>query len=470
MRAGSSLTQSESSEARFDESKQRDVLELATRLQREHFETLSASEIEVAAAEAGLDPEFVREAINRIASVPTVKEKPKQVATKEEWFVAIFVPLVVFGTLTLKYISRHQGLGLPHTISGLLLSLGGIGVVALAAVGVRSLVMPQSTALPSQAQKDAQWMKSVRSASPAQMAIYGLLGATILAILTSGGRVGNGSFGGEVLLLGALCPFLGGVQTNAKNGFWRGAFAGVMAGASIYISFTLSQFQTTRFVDLPALCAAGIAVCGTLSIIGYGFRSLFRRNQTPELDRAELLKQLFELQTTLDSHRENRSFLSIDVVGSTFMKSRATELEVEHSFLQYQLWLAEVIRQHGGEVQAVAGDGAMAMFRDPLAAVTAARALQKGIHAFNAQSNRLSTPFVIRCGVAEGRVGLDARTPLGMVHSQVVDRAALLQKSAQPGSIVVQSDLIAVAMPILESLSVLTLVDGSTAYTSAPVS
>ena len=53
---------------RLDAEKQERVIALATRLQHEHEQTVSAEQIEAAAEEVGLKPEFVRQAVAQIAA------------------------------------------------------------------------------------------------------------------------------------------------------------------------------------------------------------------------------------------------------------------------------------------------------------------------------------------------------------------------------------------------------------------
>src|SRR5581483_2804731 len=139
--------------------------------------------------------------------------------------------------------------------------------------------------------------------------------------------------------------------------------------------------------------------------------------------------------------KQHRAFLSVDVVHSSEMKLGEPELAVEYSFGQFQSWVEESVRSLGGEVQSAAGDGLMCVFREDAAAVRAAGLLQQGMAAFNAARNRLATPFRIRCGVASGEVPAVPQGSLGRVHSPVIDRAAVLQKQAEPGGVVVSREL-----------------------------
>jgi len=135
------------------------------------------------------------------------------------------------------------------------------------------------------------------------------------------------------------------------------------------------------------------------------------------------------------------------------MKQGAPELAVEHSFGQFRLWAGEVVRACGGEVQSAAGDGLMAMFAADAGAVRAARRLQEDLPRFNAGQNRLALPFRLRCGISAGEVAIEEGMPLGHLHSAVIDRAASLQKRAEPGDILVSGELAAAGLTELGGLA-----------------
>jgi class 3 adenylate cyclase len=175
----------------------------------------------------------------------------------------------------------------------------------------------------------------------------------------------------------------------------------------------------------------------------------------PQVSRATLLRMLFELQHALEAQKQHRSFLSIDVVDSSGMKLEASDLAVEHSFGQLHRWLGEVVRACGGELHSAAGDGMMCLFGDEAQAVRAARRIQEGIAGFNAEQNRLPQPFRLRCGVSAGDVAIEPGVPLGAVQSAVIDRAAALQRRAEPGGVVVGSETLAAGQAELGSLVVL---------------
>lgn len=128
------------------------------------------------------------------------------------------------------------------------------------------------------------------------------------------------------------------------------------------------------------------------------------------------------------------------------MKLGESELAVEHSFGQFHRWIEEVVTSLGGQVHSAAGDGIMCAFLDDAAAVRTARRIQEGIADFNAERNRLSTSFQVRCGLSAGEVALEPGGSLGRINSVVLDRAALLQKRATPGDIVVSGELAQAAL------------------------
>ncbi|MGV3721410.1 MAG: hypothetical protein ACO1SX_10925 [Actinomycetota bacterium] len=171
-----------------------------------------------------------------------------------------------------------------------------------------------------------------------------------------------------------------------------------------------------------------------------------------EVSRADLLDALFTLQGALEIQKQHRAFLSVDVAGSAEMKRGQDELAVEHSFGQLQSWIGDTVRAYGGELHSAAGDGMMCAFRDDVAALRAARALQEGIEHFNRGRNRLSQPFRLRCGVTAGEVAVDPQLGIGQMHSPIIDRAAQLRQSAEPGDIIVSGELAAAGIAELGGL------------------
>jgi class 3 adenylate cyclase len=153
------------------------------------------------------------------------------------------------------------------------------------------------------------------------------------------------------------------------------------------------------------------------------------------MDRDRLLELLFALQDALRAQRRAQTFLSVDVVDSTGMKVGEDELAIEYSFRQYHRYVADVVREQGGRVHCVSGDGVMAAFDGPEPAARAARKLQEGLALLNGEGNRLRRPFRLRCGINGGVVPALAPEDATGLFSQVLDIAANLQEQAAPGEI-----------------------------------
>ncbi|MFN3650538.1 MAG: adenylate/guanylate cyclase domain-containing protein [Armatimonadota bacterium] len=228
-----------------------------------------------------------------------------------------------------------------------------------------------------------------------------------------------------------------------------GACAGLALMATLAPTFHHEYLRMSHEFNGLGYVVFGGPVAAILGWQGARLRShFFPRKDAPRtpLGRAELLDLLFSLQSQLEGQRQRRAFLSVDVVGSTAMKQDATDLAAEHSFNRYREWVEGIVSGEGGEVQSAAGDGLMAMFPDEARALRAARQLQDGLDRFNTESNRLPRPFRLRCGVSAGEVPLEPGRPLGHLQSAVIDRAAVLQKSARPGEVVVGGEAVAAAL------------------------
>jgi len=245
----------------------------------------------------------------------------------------------------------------------------------------------------------------------------------------------------------------------AKATMWKSIMAGWWA-AGWTVPFIL---VTATHGDLGApLFFLGWAIYIGGGMLLTAWTKVFETHAEPSrktlnrLSRSDLLVMLFALQRLLEGQRQRRAFLSVDVVGSSEMKSTANELEAEYSFQQFHRWLEGIVTKHGGQIHSVAGDGAMCMFSDDSEAVKAALELQREIAQFNATQNLLSVPFRIRCGISAGNVPISDETTIGQIYSHVLDRAAILQKMSKPGGIVVGGEVAGAALMLLGEVSPLT--------------
>lgn len=182
-------------------------------------------------------------------------------------------------------------------------------------------------------------------------------------------------------------------------------------------------------------------------IVGQIIYDLVQKNgkkyglQAPSESRQELLKQLVELQDRLKEGKQNATFLSLDIVGSTRLKTDADPLAVEFTFSEYQNYVASIVAKHGGRIHNMSGDGTTCAFDHPQQAFMAARNIQAGMIEFNSLRNKLSGALVVRAGIHMGEVVVPSAGDLTTVnYSDVIDIAAHLQKEAPPGGIAISFD------------------------------
>jgi len=124
------------------------------------------------------------------------------------------------------------------------------------------------------------------------------------------------------------------------------------------------------------------------------------------------------------------TFVSIDVVGSTALKSDESDQDIIYTFLSYHKLVKELAYQHHGEVIHITGDGMMCRFERPDDAAGLSRALLLELPNFNKRQNHLSKPLVVRIGVHTGDVYQHEGMAAGQLISKTLDLAAKLQQGA----------------------------------------
>ncbi len=158
----------------------------------------------------------------------------------------------------------------------------------------------------------------------------------------------------------------------------------------------------------------------------------------PVKERQDLLRQLVDIQDRLRSGEQAITFLSVDIVGSTRMKSMADPLSVEFTFTEYHKFVEMIAKRYGGRLHSTAGDGMTLAFDSPGQAFGAARTCQTGIIELNTFRNKIGVPIVLRCGIHTGKVvAPDATDVTSINFAEVIDIAAHLQKACPPGGIAV---------------------------------
>ncbi len=136
--------------------------------------------------------------------------------------------------------------------------------------------------------------------------------------------------------------------------------------------------------------------------------------------------------------REERTVLSLDIVGSRRMKRPGLTMRVQHRFALFR----EYVRRHltawsgGGKDAIWAGDGLLALFRSQADGARCARAILEGLPDFNA-AHPEETPISVRIGVHSGPILRSPDQPLGEVTSATLDLAGHLQKYGPEGSVLI---------------------------------
>ena len=223
-----------------------------------------------------------------------------------------------------------------------------------------------------------------------------------------------------------------------------GAAVGSIFAAGLFASYELFGFVLglpadagmDAFYIVPATLAGALAGLFLQKMTDKYRGKLGLRD--PVRERQELLKQLTVLQDRLNSDRQEVTFLSVDIVGSTRMKEFADALAVEYTFNEYHHYVERITRKHGGRVHSTAGDGVTCAFEEPRQAFTAAKNISAGLLELNTLRNKIGVPIQVRQGIHTGVVMAPDGGDIKSVNfAHVIDISAHLQKVGPPGSIVI---------------------------------
>jgi class 3 adenylate cyclase/CheY-like chemotaxis protein len=124
------------------------------------------------------------------------------------------------------------------------------------------------------------------------------------------------------------------------------------------------------------------------------------------------------------------TFVSIDVVGSTQIKTGQNEQDIIYTFLAYHKLVSDLAYTHHGEVITITGDGLMCRFQRAEDAAELAHDLLMALAPFNKKQNHLTQPMSLRIGVHTGEVYESDSLSSGQMISKTLDIAAKLQQKA----------------------------------------
>lgn len=232
------------------------------------------------------------------------------------------------------------------------------------------------------------------------------------------------------------------VSRSMKIAMGSGALLGALS------MLTISLFGFVAGLILPSIqigAGVGYFVLATLlgTIISAISFSAFSKNRSrmgfgdPVAERHALIQQMMEIQSQLKSDEKNVTFLSVDAVGSTKLKTKNDPISVEFTFNEYHNFVESIVRKHGGRIHSTAGDGVTAVFEDPQLAFTAGRALQSGLFEFNQFRNKLHEDLQLRAGIHTGNILAPGKDSTSVNFAHVIDIAAHMQKEAPIGGLLV---------------------------------
>lgn len=161
-----------------------------------------------------------------------------------------------------------------------------------------------------------------------------------------------------------------------------------------------------------------------------------------EKGRAQLYKEYQEIEAALSETKRRRcAFLSVDVVGSTAIKSGESEIAVTATFRAYEDMLRRIFRATRAWKESWTPDGVMICFLTLSDAVKAGQSILRQLPAFNERRNKLKAQFDVRCGVNEGEVVIFEDSTVEKLVERTIDVAGHMQKYAAPGTLLLSTEV-----------------------------
>jgi len=139
------------------------------------------------------------------------------------------------------------------------------------------------------------------------------------------------------------------------------------------------------------------------------------------------------LSDLLNLSSRTSTFVSVDVVGSTAIKTGQNEQDIIYTFLAYHKLVSDLAYVCHGEVTTITGDGMMCRFQRPEDAADLVHGLLSQLPTFNKKQNHLTNPLRLRTGVHTGHVYESESLTSGQLVSKTLDITAKLQQSAEAG-------------------------------------
>lgn len=188
-----------------------------------------------------------------------------------------------------------------------------------------------------------------------------------------------------------------------------------------------------------------------------------------EKARAQLYKEYQKIEAALSEAKRRRcAFLSVDVVGSTTIKSGETDIAITGTFRSYEDLLRRIFKATRAWKESWTPDGAMICFLNLSDAIKAGQSILRQLPGFNERRNRLNARFDVRCGVNEGEVVIFEDSAVEDLVEHTIDIAGHMQKHAMPGTLLVSKEVYDVLEDRSEFRQASQEVDGYATYEWSP--
>ena len=474
MMFNSQETQQESEqqqERRYAPDTLRKVTALATRLQHDHHERLTASQMESIGLEVGLEPEFIQQAIAQLeaehARMEEEKQRQEQEKQQSEDLVAQHRKVQEQAVMT-RQIQRTETSASKAEFYSVCAALAVPMLFGLMAYYFKSGATPQSI-----------MGQSVIFPRVGAMQLFTMIAPWPLALIQGFAagkkRVGFVAAITLILALAPTVPFLSAASPEQYQEILRtltdrvgemflyamlalpiAGTLGVM-GAWIrqqYFPFTSEKSgqegvgQPVQHKEYTVSRPEMVTMLHNMQPAPGAYASPYLQPQPHPYMQAQMPPQArvqpqFQPQTQMTGQKERRAFVSVDVAGLAELRQSATLVAVDYSFGQLRAWIEEIVKGNGGELKAGDGGSLLASFPTEGQGVRAARQLQERLPQFNKSLNRLPLPFRLRCGISAGETANNA----------AIERSQALLRSAEGGDTLVSSELGATALAELGQLT-----------------
>lgn len=493
--------ESQQQERRYDPETLRKVTALATRLQHDHHETLTAREMEAIGVEVGLEPEFIHQAIaqleeeharmeqerkrqeeeeqqeeqlaeqrsklHRNAVLTGTVQHTETSATKSEFYsvcAALAVPML-FGFLAYYFKSGTMSgaLGIyPRTgvmqmftlVAPLPLALMqgfAVGKKRVGFIAAATLILALAPTVPFiSASSPEQYQEILRDTwgHLPEMMLYMMMALPVAGAL---GVVG-------AWIRQYYFPFSGrkSEADSQKKPIQHKEYA-VSRPEMVSLLSTMQPPHSASMGQAPPQFYAQVQQPYTqVPHNAHVYPAIQTQPQSAYVPAQKALHQQTAPQHTqalpyaqtritapVAQQTARRTYVSVDVAELAELRQSATLVAVDYSFGQLRAWIEEIVRGCGGELQAGSDGSLLTAFPTDGQAVRAARLMQERLPQFNQSLNRLPKPFRLRCGISAGEIG--AAAPIA--------RSQALLRTAGGGDTLVSSELGAAALAELGQLT-----------------